>query len=169
MRRMATILCVAWLCAGANPAPLAQPRSAQLVPVTIDNFIRAESDTYMAGLLKDSGGLAKWNHRREVAAIECIDADLDLRAERFQSEAVFLPALLECAQGVTDGFAGILVFAGFDHGHHPLGSQRGLAVSCSGRGWRRHDRDNQPAIRRQGMDGRGAAGTPLVTPCLPYQ
>ena len=27
------------------------------VPVTIDNFARAESDLYFAGLLKDSGGI----------------------------------------------------------------------------------------------------------------
>lgn len=51
---------------------------------------------------------------REVAAIERIDADSDLRAKRLQPEAVFLPALLEYAQGVTDSFAGILVLAGFD-------------------------------------------------------
>src|SRR4030095_3491124 len=51
---------------------------------------------------------------REVAAIERIDADSDLRAKRLQSEVVFFPALLEYAQGVTDSFAGILVLARFD-------------------------------------------------------
>jgi hypothetical protein len=40
------------------------------VPVTIDNFVRAESDVYIAGLLKDSGALGKFNHGREVARIE---------------------------------------------------------------------------------------------------
>lgn len=40
-------------------------------PVTVDNFVRAESDLYFANLLKDSGGqLAKFNHHREVAPIE---------------------------------------------------------------------------------------------------
>jgi len=40
-------------------------------PVTVDNFVRAESDLYMGGLLKDSGGaLGKFNHRRAVADIE---------------------------------------------------------------------------------------------------
>ncbi|RYD34094.1 MAG: DUF1254 domain-containing protein, partial [Verrucomicrobiaceae bacterium] len=40
-------------------------------PVTVDNFVRAESDLYFANLLKDSGGqLAKFNHRREVAPID---------------------------------------------------------------------------------------------------
>jgi len=38
--------------------------------VTVNNFIRAESDTYMANLAKDSGGLAKFQHRREPAPIE---------------------------------------------------------------------------------------------------
>ena len=41
------------------------------IPVTVDNFIRAESDMYFSGMLKDSGGvLGKFNHRREVASIE---------------------------------------------------------------------------------------------------
>lgn len=40
------------------------------VPVTVDNFARAESDLYLAGVLKDSGGaLAKFNHHREPANI----------------------------------------------------------------------------------------------------
>jgi len=40
------------------------------VPVTVANFVRAESDVYIAGLLKDSGALGKFNHRREVARID---------------------------------------------------------------------------------------------------
>src|SRR5262245_38984481 len=41
------------------------------VPVTVDNFIRAESDLYFGGLLKDSGGaIGKFNHRREPASID---------------------------------------------------------------------------------------------------
>ena len=40
-------------------------------PVTVDNFVRAESDLYMGGLLKDSGGrLGTFIHRREVADID---------------------------------------------------------------------------------------------------
>jgi hypothetical protein len=39
--------------------------------VTIDNFVRAESDLYMGGILKDSGGrLGTFSHRREVADID---------------------------------------------------------------------------------------------------
>ncbi|QIF05338.1 DUF1214 domain-containing protein [Roseimicrobium sp. ORNL1] len=45
--------------------------AADPVPVTVDNFIRAESDLYFTNLLKDSGGvLGKFNHRREPASIE---------------------------------------------------------------------------------------------------
>jgi hypothetical protein len=50
----------------------------------------------------------------ELAAFERISAGLDLGAEGLQSKGVFLPALLEYAQSVTDSFARILVFAGFD-------------------------------------------------------
>src|SRR5690606_7458114 len=47
----------------------------------------------------------------EVAAFERIDPSLDLRAEDLELEAVFLPALLEYAQSVADGFTCVLVFA----------------------------------------------------------
>jgi hypothetical protein len=40
-------------------------------PVTVENFIRAESDLYMDGILKDSNGrLGAFNHRRTVADID---------------------------------------------------------------------------------------------------
>ncbi|RYD66934.1 MAG: DUF1254 domain-containing protein [Verrucomicrobiaceae bacterium] len=46
-------------------------RAADPVPVTVENFVRAESDLYMGGILKDSGGaLGKFNHRRDVAEID---------------------------------------------------------------------------------------------------
>lgn len=45
-------------------------RAAQPVPVTVDNFIRAESDLYFSAALKDSGSLGKFHHRREPASID---------------------------------------------------------------------------------------------------
>jgi hypothetical protein len=40
-------------------------------PVTADNFVRAESDQYFGGILKDSGGaLGKFHHRRQVASVD---------------------------------------------------------------------------------------------------
>lgn len=49
---------------------LAQSSPANTVPVTVDNFIRAESDLYFGGILKDSGGIGKFLHRREPARID---------------------------------------------------------------------------------------------------
>jgi hypothetical protein len=50
--------------------PLAAPgRAADAVPVTVDNFIRAESDLYIGNAVKE-GGLGKLNHRREPASID---------------------------------------------------------------------------------------------------
>ena len=40
--------------------------AADPVPVTVDDFIRAESDLYFAGIIRDSGGaIGKFNDRRE--------------------------------------------------------------------------------------------------------
>lgn len=40
------------------------------IVVTPQNFVRAESDTYMANLAKEAGALGKFQHRREPASIE---------------------------------------------------------------------------------------------------
>lgn len=48
----------------------AQSSAGNAVPVTVDNFIRAESDLYFGGLLKDSGAIGKFLHRREPARID---------------------------------------------------------------------------------------------------
>jgi len=46
-------------------------RAADPVPVTVDNFIRAESDLYLGGALKrGSGVLGKFHHDREPTKIE---------------------------------------------------------------------------------------------------
>ncbi len=64
------------LCAAAvsfvavNVAPAQQP-GGKTVPVTVDNFVRAESDLYFGGILNDSGGaIGKFDHRREPASID---------------------------------------------------------------------------------------------------
>lgn len=46
------------------------PARLGAIPVTADNFVRAESDTYMAGVAKESGGVGKLHHRREPASLE---------------------------------------------------------------------------------------------------
>ncbi|MBN9604035.1 MAG: DUF1254 domain-containing protein [Afipia felis] len=51
-------------------AIMSTPAFAQgTVPVTIDNFIRAESDTYIGNLLKE-GSLGQFRHNREPASID---------------------------------------------------------------------------------------------------
>jgi hypothetical protein len=54
------------LCLAMAPAAFAQPAS---VPVTVDNFVRAESDFYMGAAFKE-GGLGKFHHRREPASLD---------------------------------------------------------------------------------------------------
>jgi hypothetical protein len=54
---------------GAFGALQGQSLAADAVPVTVDNFVRAESDLYLGNIVKD-GGLGKFNHRREPASID---------------------------------------------------------------------------------------------------
>lgn len=52
---------------------LAFPAAAQVqqsVPVTVDNFTRAETDHYLAVNTKEAGGLGKLHHAREPASID---------------------------------------------------------------------------------------------------
>jgi hypothetical protein len=77
----------AWLggLAFASASALAQTP----LPVTVDNFVRAESDMYMAGLVKDSGGqLGKFHHRREVADVDH-QTVIRLNRDTLYSSAVF--------------------------------------------------------------------------------
>ncbi|MER8442887.1 DUF1254 domain-containing protein [Mesorhizobium sp. M1066] len=46
-----------------------QAFAADAVPVTPDNFVRAESDLYFSNIVKD-GGLGKFVHRREPAEVD---------------------------------------------------------------------------------------------------
>ena len=57
-------------------------------PVTIDNFVRAESDMYLAAFVKESGGLGKLTHRREVASIDN-QTVIRLNRDTLYSSAVF--------------------------------------------------------------------------------
>ena len=42
----------------------AQPDGSQPMPVTVDNFVRAETNLYFGNALKDSVVLATFHHRR---------------------------------------------------------------------------------------------------------
>jgi len=71
MQAKATVLATR-LAAGSAVATAswAQEQTGTSVPVTVDNFIRAESDLYFGGVIHDSGAIGKLNHRREPASIE---------------------------------------------------------------------------------------------------
>src|SRR5262249_8042598 len=67
----------------ANNGVLAQPVTPSLkgdaIPVTADNFTRAETDMYFASTVKRAGGIGKFDHRRQLAAI---DKQTVIRANR---------------------------------------------------------------------------------------
>jgi hypothetical protein len=48
---------------------LAQSASSNALPVTVDNFVRAETDNYLANNAKEAG-LGKFSHKRELASID---------------------------------------------------------------------------------------------------
>ena len=48
----------------------ASVQAQNAVPVTVDNFKRAETDHYLAVNAKEAGGLGKFHHSREPAAID---------------------------------------------------------------------------------------------------
>lgn len=67
MRAKLVISCCLWF--GAAGAALAQAPE-NVVPVTPDNFNRAESDMYFASSAKEAGGTGKLLHRREVVPVD---------------------------------------------------------------------------------------------------
>ncbi|WP_035603683.1 DUF1254 domain-containing protein [Haloferula sp. BvORR071] len=81
---MKTKIAVLSLCLAVTGGVFAQ----DMVPVTVDNFARAESDLYMAGLIKDSGGIGKFSHRREPANIDK-QTVIRLNRDTLYSSAVF--------------------------------------------------------------------------------
>jgi hypothetical protein len=66
----------------------AKTQPADSVPVTADNFTRAETDTYFANIVKSAGGIGKFFHRREI---EPISNQIVIRGNRdtIYSAAVF--------------------------------------------------------------------------------
>jgi hypothetical protein len=68
-------------------AAQAQSPAGNAIPVTVDNFIRAESDFYMGNVVKD-GSLGKFVHRREPASIDN-QTVIRLNRDTLYSSAVF--------------------------------------------------------------------------------
>jgi hypothetical protein len=63
------------------------PAGTNAVPVTVDNFIRAESDLYFSNMVKD-GAFGKFLHRREPAAIDN-QTVIRLNRDTLYSAAIF--------------------------------------------------------------------------------
>lgn len=64
-----SIVFAALLFAAGVAAAQTHPSAGSPIPVTVDNFVRAESDLYFTSLVKQ-GGLGKLLHRREPASID---------------------------------------------------------------------------------------------------
>ncbi|MES5814689.1 DUF1254 domain-containing protein [Pseudoxanthomonas sp. Soil82] len=71
----------------ATPAAEPAPTPGGTV-VTPDNFVRAESDMYMANLAKEAGGIGKLFHHREPASIDH-QTVIRLNRDTLYSQAVF--------------------------------------------------------------------------------
>jgi hypothetical protein len=75
--------------ASTGAAPDAKAATAEAeIPVTAENFPRAESDLYFANMVKDAGGPGKFIHRREPAAIDN-QTVIRLNRDTLYSAAVF--------------------------------------------------------------------------------
>lgn len=75
-------------------ASMASAASAQdAVPVTVDNFKRAESDLYFGSGVKDAGGTGKFVHHREPVAI---DGQAVIRSNR---DTLYSAAVLDLDAG----------------------------------------------------------------------
>src|SRR5262249_22187775 len=79
------IVILAGLASGVLATSLA---TQDTIPVTVDNFTRAESDLYLGNAVKDAGGIGKLGHHREMIPI---DKQLVIRPNRdtLYSQAVF--------------------------------------------------------------------------------
>ena len=86
MKKIA-LACVLILTVSVQAASGQSP-SGSTVPVSVDNFPRAESDLYFGGILKDSGGIGKFLHRREPARIDN-QTVIRLNRDTLYSSAVF--------------------------------------------------------------------------------
>jgi hypothetical protein len=69
MRNFRPQICAALLLAATSSVALAQAPSSPAVPVTVDNYIRAQSDIYFGQTVK-AGAFGKFRHGRELAPID---------------------------------------------------------------------------------------------------
>ena len=73
MKAKLTIFAVATALAAISTAPTrssAQQQTGNTVPVTVENFIRAESDLYMSAVALKEDGFGKFEHKRVLSPID---------------------------------------------------------------------------------------------------
>jgi hypothetical protein len=87
IRIYAGTACLLAISAGPMVAQAQTPTANGSITVTADNFVRAESDLYFSGLVKD-GGLGKFYHRRVPAALDN-QTVIRLNRDTLYSSAVF--------------------------------------------------------------------------------
>src|SRR5689334_575236 len=87
MRNSRTHICAGLLLVATSCEVFAQSTTST-IPVTADNFTRAETDTYFANIVKQAGGTGKFFHRRDI---EPVDNQIVIRGNRdtVYSAAVF--------------------------------------------------------------------------------
>lgn len=73
---------------GAQAQPAAQSSASSAIPVTIDNFIRAESDLYFGNIVVKDDGFGKFHHNREPSPIDR-QTVIRLNRDTLYSGAVF--------------------------------------------------------------------------------
>ena len=65
------------------------------VRVSVDNFVRAETDRMFAGLANESGGVNRWHHRRLPAPIE------HQTVIRMNRDTLYSSAVVDISEGAT--------------------------------------------------------------------
>jgi hypothetical protein len=70
MRTTFAISALAAMLAAISTAEAQQPPTGNAIPVTPDNFVRADSDLYFGSGVKDAGGTGKFFHHRAVTPVD---------------------------------------------------------------------------------------------------
>jgi hypothetical protein len=65
------------------------------IPVSVDNFVRAESDRMLADLMAAAGGINRWRHHREPADVD------DQVVVRLNRDTLYSFAVVDLAEGAT--------------------------------------------------------------------
>ena len=92
MKKIRSQICAGLLLAAFDCVALAQSPSGKAIPVTADNFNRAETDLYFSRVAKD-GGFGKFNHTREPTPL---DRQAVIRSNR---DTLYSPAVFDLDAG----------------------------------------------------------------------